>query len=358
MAGFLLEVISDALRVLESCNVVEIDWDSQLIVPTYLGKIASYYYLSHESVSLFHNTLEENMEIKQILEMLCEASEYNDIPVRHNEEKANEKLAMLVLWDVGKDFESPHVKTNLLIQARFSELSLPIADYYTDTKSVLDQSIRVLQAMIDVSSESGYLTTTLAIMHFMQMIIQGQWRPKCDFDWIPAITKSLSKWLKSPAINVNTLASLVDAHHNGRLDELLGQFPPSVNSNDIDKLGRTLDLFPVVELMWTLDRNSVHVAEDIKVSVKSRRVNRGGTDAYCPKWRKKDEGWWLMISLQSGELLALTRINVNYRRYRQSDLYIVPPEAPGVYKLNLHLVSDTYIGLDQEHSFKITVKEQ
>lgn len=43
------------------------------------------------------------------------------------------------------NMDSPHVKANLLLQAHFSRLPLPCADYLTDLKSVLDQAIRILQ---------------------------------------------------------------------------------------------------------------------------------------------------------------------------------------------------------------------
>lgn len=36
-------------------------------------------------------------------------------------------------------------KTHLLYQAHFGRLTLPSTDYYTDLKSVLDQSIRIIQ---------------------------------------------------------------------------------------------------------------------------------------------------------------------------------------------------------------------
>ncbi len=48
--------------------------------------------------------------------------------------------------------DSPHTKTHLLLQAHFSRASLPIADYATDTKSVLDQALRILQ--VETSLES------------------------------------------------------------------------------------------------------------------------------------------------------------------------------------------------------------
>ena len=59
-----------------------------------------------------------------------------------------------------------------LLQAHFSQLALPISDYNTDLKSVLDQSIRILQAMIDICANSGWLTSSLTCMRLLQMVMQ------------------------------------------------------------------------------------------------------------------------------------------------------------------------------------------
>ena len=56
-------------------------------------------------------------------------------------------------------YDSPHTKTHLLLQEHFSRLPLPIADYGTDTKSVLDQVIRIMRAMINVCADEGWLST-------------------------------------------------------------------------------------------------------------------------------------------------------------------------------------------------------
>lgn len=58
------------------------------------------------------------------------------------------------------------------MQAHFSRVELPITDYVTDLKSVLDQSIRILQAMIDVCANSGWLSSTITCMHLLQMVMQ------------------------------------------------------------------------------------------------------------------------------------------------------------------------------------------
>lgn len=58
------------------------------------------------------------------------------------------------------------------LQAHFSQLELPITDYVTDLKSVLDQSIRIIQAMIDICANSGWLSSTITCMHLLQMVMQ------------------------------------------------------------------------------------------------------------------------------------------------------------------------------------------
>ena len=61
---------------------------------------------------------------------------------------------------------------HLLLQCHFCRNQLPNSDYGTDTKSVMDQAIRILQAMIDVVADAGWLATTLRVQNLMQMIIQ------------------------------------------------------------------------------------------------------------------------------------------------------------------------------------------
>jgi len=58
------------------------------------------------------------------------------------------------------------------MQSHFSQLELPISDYVTDLKSVLDQSIRIIQAMIDVCANSGWLSSSITCMHLLQMVMQ------------------------------------------------------------------------------------------------------------------------------------------------------------------------------------------
>ena len=85
--------------------------------------------------------------------------------MRHNEDIENSELASQLL-DGGDDsetidgllelgYDSPHAKAQLLIHAKLRDGKLPIADYATDQRSVLEQAPRVLAALIDVAADAG-----------------------------------------------------------------------------------------------------------------------------------------------------------------------------------------------------------
>ena len=56
-------------------------------------------------------------------------------------------------------------------------LPLPISDYITDTKTALDNSLRLLQAMCDLAADAGWLATALAVMALVQSLVQARPAP-------------------------------------------------------------------------------------------------------------------------------------------------------------------------------------
>lgn len=108
----------------------------------------------------------------------------------------------------GRSYECAHTKTLILLQAHFSHLKMPCSDYITDLKSVLDQSIRVLQAMIDISAESGYLVLCLKLVQLMQMIIQAQWLSDPPIMTLPGVEKHLIPSQELPSLCLPYLCNI------------------------------------------------------------------------------------------------------------------------------------------------------
>lgn len=79
-----------------------------------------------------------------------------------------------------------------------------------------------------------------------------------------------------------------------------------------------------------------------------KRINRSNKQkviiSYFPK--AKEASWFLIVANQAtSEILAMKRVNFN--RYSSKNLTLALPEDFLEEKLELYLMSDSYIGLDQ-----------
>ena len=78
----------------------------------------------------------------------------------------------LGILQVQESCHSSSDRTVAALQAHMGRLELPITDYVGDTKSALDNSVRILQAITDVAADAGWLGTTLATMRLIQGLMQ------------------------------------------------------------------------------------------------------------------------------------------------------------------------------------------
>lgn len=72
-----------------------------------------------------------------------------------------------------------------------------MADYATDTKSVLDQAIRIMQSMIDLTADEGWLSTVLQTIILLQMVVQGRWYYDSPLLLLPGVTEEKLKYFKT-----------------------------------------------------------------------------------------------------------------------------------------------------------------
>lgn len=87
---FLSQLIQGVLDTLQAAGCIELDEDERTIFTTSMGRISSYYYLSHQSMRHFADTLGYTSSGEDVLRIMCDAYEFAEQPVRHNEEKYNE----------------------------------------------------------------------------------------------------------------------------------------------------------------------------------------------------------------------------------------------------------------------------
>lgn len=373
---FLSSLIEKSLNTLEEARCVDLHDDGRGVSTTSMGRIASYYYLSHETMLHLQKTLGPDMDMEKVLHALCHVHEYSQLPVRHNEDILNGELAKLCPIQVDSlSMDSPHIKALLLLQAHFSHLHLPCSDYYTDLKSVLDQSIRILQAMIDVSAENGWLATTLRVQLLMQMVVQARWLKDSPLITLPHIEPQ-HIYLFRTHKEYTTLPGLMNASYS----ELANILRTELDEGQIEQIHKVLASLPVIQVElsvrgWLPDKECEETEKSIKTKdtssspltvysnteytlcVKlSRRNRETERRAHCPFFPKpKNDGWFLTLGhIDRVDLLALKRVPT-VRQKSSQQLTFFTPNKTGRVIFTLYLLSDTYLGLDQQYNLLLDV---
>ncbi|XP_046420627.1 activating signal cointegrator 1 complex subunit 3 [Neodiprion fabricii] len=372
---YLSGLVEKTLSVLIDSYCIDYDEGEKCLSPLSMGRIASFYYLSHQTMLLFNNNLKQNLTLEQLLRIACDAYEYNQLPVRHNEDLLNEELAKMCRHAVDSStLDSPNTKTFLLLQAHFSRLPLPCADYLTDLKSVLDQAIRILQAMIDIVADRGWLGAALRLMQVLQMIIQARWVDESALLTLPHLEKEHLRLFSTLPKSLPMLCTVTHGNYSRLANALQEEFVDS----EIQQIHQVIKEMPVISVEltlqgWWADGSTekkipqpagpncwidVHESSDYTLIVGMKRKNHShNLKAHCPKFpRGKDEGWFLILGDETEtELLALKRASGIRGQRKCSQLFFSTPPCIGRKKLTFYLMSDCYMGLDQQYDVHLNV---
>ncbi|XP_059472919.1 activating signal cointegrator 1 complex subunit 3 [Neocloeon triangulifer] len=373
---FLSSLVEKTVIELSNAGCVMIAEDGRGIMATSLGRISSFYYISYKTIALFDEKLHPDCTPYEIIQLLSNATEYDELPVRHNEDNINGELMKQVRVKVDGELDNPHLKTNLLIQAYLLHLHMPSTDYNTDLKSVLDQCIRILQAMLDVSAEKALLSTTITIQLVLQSIIQAKW-PESEPLWqMPFMTEQLFR-----EITVEFASDLPTLVVKGREqpDTLRKILKTCLPEKDVEVLQQVLKTLPAPGMRLSINgysRESQSRQASIRLSLPcssyttlsagqtyviclTPRGTPRATYAFAPHFpRKKDIGWFVILGMndpdgsKSGTLLGLKRIPASDRT---TSIEFETPSRACLGVLSLYLISNCYMGLDQQYQIPIAV---
>ncbi|KND03788.1 uncharacterized protein SPPG_01244 [Spizellomyces punctatus DAOM BR117] len=395
---YMSTLIENSLQALVDSACIEIDGDFY-VHPTVYGKIASYYYLHHTTIRTLTQRLGPHYrapsaaraaegDFPKMLRILCDVAEYDELPVRHNEDKMNQDLERLLPVPVnlneqgssfgigplneGKiyDYDDPHAKAFLLLQAHLTRLgTLPCADFATDTTSVLDQSIRIMQAMVDVAAEDGYLSTCLGVMHLMQCIKQAWWPTRSELVILPRVTNEMASMLKVRGDVVTHLKHVARLSDQDMEEAFAGVGLAPAHIGEIKRITRNLPLLSVksrvenaVEKLpglWGVQRGQQY---ELRVELTRSRPSRGMNNqhrVYAPKFPKPQyEGWWVVLGdAVEDEVVAIKRVAATGDRSDKmsTGLRFITPDEPGEVELTLLIVSDGYVGMDETAKVRLLV---
>ncbi|XP_014247747.1 putative U5 small nuclear ribonucleoprotein 200 kDa helicase [Cimex lectularius] len=349
LSDHLSELVENTLTDLEQSKCITIDDDIDTN-PLNLGMIAAYYYINYTTIELFALSLSSKTKIRGLIDIISSAAEYDDIPVRQNEESILEPLSAKLPYKVsaGSKFNDPHVKTNLLLQAHLSRLNLG-PELQGDTEQILGKSIRLMQACVDVLSSNGWLAPAVAAMELAQMLTQAMWSKESYLRQLPHFTPEIIKTCQEK--NVETVFDLMELDDDDRVKLL-----QLTNAQMVD-VAKFCNRYPNIELTYEVqNKDKIKSGNIVNIHVSLEREDEVTGPVIAPFFpHKREEGWWVVIGdPKANSLLSIKRLTLQQKARIKLD-FVAP--GPGHHSYTLYFMSDAYLGCDQEYKFNIDVTE-
>lgn len=379
LSTFLSELVENTLKELAEAQIVDMDEDEN-ISPLNAAMIGAYYNISFITMQTFLLSLSPRTKLKGMLEIVTSATEFESIQVRRHEDYILRRVYDRVPVKMAEPaFDSPHFKAFVLLQAHFSRLQLPI-DLAKDQEIIVGKVLNLLSACVDVLSSKGHLNAMNA-MEMSQMVVQSMWDRDSPLMQIPHFGPTAIKAaneFKYVPVNISQIKIYRNANNSARIRdifEFMEAMDPSENK-DYNTLVKRLGLdnkqlaqaaaftnnkYPNLDLDFTvLEPEEITAGEPAYLKVKIEREldedEEPDTTVSAPFYpAKKMENWWLVVGEEkTNSLLSLKRVTVG-RKLEMKLEYVVP--SPGEHELTLYLMSDSYVGVDQDPTFKITAAE-
>lgn len=289
--------------------------NSNTLQPTPFLQIASYYYLSHKTVGHLATHVKPSASFRDCLKLLSQATEYDELQTRHGEELINTELSQQMRYPAEdlNEYEfiwDPHIKVYLLLQAYMSRIEMPIADYAQDTVSVLDQSLRILQAYIDATAELGFLSSVLMFIRLMQCIKQCCW---FDQDFVYTLPGLTPKDLPEGSYDTDG-----NNWHSALDQDLTLKEVGSMKYGQLHEFGRKLKVdrrhekqFLKVASTVASGHFSIKVKDQVLIAelIHDNGSYRPDFKVYAPKFSKPQRETWLVLvcDVLSDQLYAIKR---------------------------------------------------
>ncbi|KAI6134777.1 putative RNA helicase [Pisolithus croceorrhizus] len=343
LSDHLSELVENTLQDLTNSKCIAIE-DEMDVSALNLGMIAAYYNISYVTVEVYTLSLKERTKLKGLLEVVSSSAEFEAIPIRRHEDVVLRRIYDRVPVKLDRpDFEAPHFKTFLLLQAHFSRIQLP-ADLAADQVLVLEKVLNLLSACVDVMSSNAWLNA-LGAMDLSQMCVQAMWETDSPLKQIPHFdTEVINRCKEAGVESVYDIMEMEDDKRNALLQ---------MDMRQMRDVAMFVNSYPTLDVTYELVKDEYTAGAPILIRVSlARDADEENPDddqtVVAPFYPlKKMANWWLVIGEPSTrQLHVIKRVTVS--KSLSVKLEFTLPK--GAHSLKLYVICDSYVGADHDLS--------
>lgn len=256
------DLIHTAATILDRNNLVKYDRKSGYFQVTDLGRIASYYYISHGTISTYNEHLKPTMGDIELCRLFSLSEEFKYVTVRQDEKMELAKLLDRVPIPVKESLEEPSAKINVLLQAYISQLKLEGLSLTSDMVFITQSAGRLLRALFEIVLKRGWAQLAEKALNLSKMVTKRMWSvqtPLRQFNGIPnEILMKLEKkdfaWERYYDLSPQELGELIRFPKMGRtLHKFVHQFPKLILAAHVQPITRTVlkvELTITPDFLW------------------------------------------------------------------------------------------------------------
>jgi pre-mRNA-splicing helicase BRR2 len=360
LSRYLSDLVESTLKDLTEAKIIEFDEEDGSVAPQNAAMIAAYYNISYITMQTFLLSLSARTKLKGILEIVTSATEFESIQIRRHEEGILRRIYDRVPVKMSEPvYDSPHFKAFVLLQAHFSRMQLPV-DLGKDQEVIITKVLSLLSASVDILSSEGHLNAMNA-MEMSQMVVQAMWDRDSPLKQIPHFTPEVVKVVNEFGIrDIFEFMEKMNPEENADYGALVKRLGLS-QAQLVQAANFTNSKYPDISLEFEVeDEEELRAGEPAYLNITiEREVDEDeefDPTVHAPFYpTKKLENWWLVVGEESGKtLLAIKRVTIG-KNLKVKLEFTVP--TPGKHDLKLFLMSDSYVGVDQEPGFSVNVAE-
>lgn len=333
LEGYRADLVHTAALHLDRSGLVKYDRKTGHFQVTELGRIASHYYCTHETMMTYNQLLKPTLSEIELFRVFSLSGEFRNITVREEEKLELQKLMERVPIPIKESIEEPSAKVNILLQAYISQLKLEGFALMSDMVYVTQSAARLMRAIYEIVLHRGWAQLAEKTLTLCKMIDRRMWQsmsPLRQFRKMPEeIVKKIEKknfpWERLYDLEPNEIGELIRVPKLGKtIHKFVHQFPKLELSTHIQPITRAtlrVELTITPDFQWD---EKVHGAS---------------------------EGFWIMIEDVDSEVILHHEFFLLKAKYANDEhlvKFFVPVFEPLPPQYFLRIVSDRWIGAETQ----------
>lgn len=321
----------------------------------------------YDTYSWYHHSLDDTTMIKSLPETLAGAAEFRQ---RNMPKDPSEKTQIqTTLQKVKSQMQKPQynhpilIKGNVLLHAHLTRQTDHLSpEYKEDLHFMLSKANALIDAMISVCQHQEALKTALNCIQFGQYVTQACWNTTTKDTELMQLPYFTEKELKHARKGKNPIASLQQYLELDKEDMKGIKEMTEEQKQDVYKCCEIIPKISVETKIFVDDDEDPKVYEGdlctVQVKVDRTNLAQGETAGlvHAPHFPfPKQEAWWIILGTQEGKIIDIKKIAKSEKEFTHDIKFLAP--KVGTYNFELHVLSNSYIGLDQKLPVELTTMD-